>query len=153
MRCLVGRGNDMRDVNELLLKYREGARILWIGFLREGADFDRVDAFASIRAILFEELVLKAVGQPGFRKALERDPYPFLLVVPNVEPVPVQVNRPSDDRNMYWDDPVTQLGVAGLSLALIDSFDWDDFGYIDLRYYRVLIVACREHPRLVGRQA
>ena len=143
----------MPNGNDLMLTYREAARGLWNNFLRQEADFDRVDVFASIRSLLLDELVLKPLGKAGFKKAGVAEPYPFLRVVPAVDPLPVQVNRPSQDHNMYWDDPVESLSAKGLSLLFIDFFDWDDFGYIDFRYYRVKVTACAEHPEVLGRQA
>ena len=143
----------MPNVNDSMLVYRESARGLWNNFLRQDADFDRVDVFASIRSLLFDELVLKSIGKSGFKKTTARDPYPFLLVVPTVDPLPVEINRPSQDHNMYWDYPVESLSTKGLSLQFIDYFDWDDFGYIDFRYFRVKIAACVDHPDVLGREA
>lgn len=98
-------------------------------------------------------LVLKPLRKFGFKKNGATKPYPFLLLVPTVDPLPIQVNRPSQDRNMYWDDPVQSLRAEGLSLQFIDFYDFDDFGYIDLRYYRVKIVECMDHPEVLGRHA
>lgn len=145
------------DVTELMLAYRECARGVWNGAMRPGAapfvDFDAVDAFGVIQAVLFEQLVLRPLDMRAFKKVSTSDVYPFLIVRPRGDAMPVMVNRPSPDRNRYWDDPVTNLRRDGLAAAFIAFHDWSDFGYIDMQHYRVRIEQCQEHPHLVGREA
>src|SRR3990172_1583586 len=143
----------MTDAAQLMSTYREGARGLWNNALRPGADFDSVDAFAEICGRLFDELVLRPLGMRGYRKPRADDPYPFLRLVPRGDPVPIMINRPSEDGNRYWDDPIRRLGCKGLTLLFVDYFDWDQRGYIDLQYYRVKIAASDEQPQIVGREA
>jgi hypothetical protein len=143
----------VQDVTPLLNSYRECARGVWNSFLRADADFDRVDGFSALCERLLAELVLRPLGKLGHRKAAPGDPYPFLRVVPMADPVPIMINRPSKDGNKYWDDPVTQVGREGVKLLLIDYFDWDQMGFIDLQYYRVKVIVFDKHPDLVGREA
>jgi len=146
----------MSEVTQLIYAYREGVRTLWNGTFRPGVkpyvDFDAIDIFAEIRGRLFQELVLRPIGMQDYRKASVRDPYPFLRLAPKSDPVPIMINRPSQDGNMYWDDPVGRLGANGLCLLFVDFFDWDDFGFIDLQYYRARIATCPEHPQVEGRE-
>ncbi len=121
--------------------------------MRADADFDRVDAFSALCEILLAELVLRPLGKAGHRKAAPGDPYPFLRVVPTADSVPIMINRPSQDGNKYWDDPVTRVGQEGVKLLLIDYFDWDQMGFIDFQYYRVRVIGFDQHPHLVGREA
>lgn len=143
----------MEEVTHLLDSYRECARGVWNNFLRPGANFDRIDAFSVLCEGLLAELVLRPIGKLGHRKATPIDPYPFLLVVPIADPVPIMINRPSQDRNKYWDDPITQVGPEGVRLFFIDYFDWDQMGFIDFQYYRVRVAGFDKHPHLVGREA
>ena len=147
----------MKDVTEAMHQYREGARGLWNSFLRRNAtpyvDFDAVEGFAVIREKLFDELVLRSLGQHGFRRANRSLPYPFLRIDPTTDPLSIMIARPTSDRNRYWDDPINKLAQRGVRLAFIDHFDWDDFGYLDFQYYRVQISECIEYPFLVGREA
>jgi hypothetical protein len=121
----------VKDVTLLLNTYRECARGVWNNFLRADADsdgvadadFDRVDAFSALCEVLLAELV------------------------------PIMINRPSQDGNKYWDDPVGQIGQEGVKLLLIDYFDWDQMGFIDFQYYRVKVIGFEQHPHLVGREA
>src|SRR6267143_2163773 len=133
--------------------YRECARGLWNNFLRSGADFDVMDDFSTLCGTLFANIVLRPIGEYGFRRQSAGDPYPFLRVTPTVDPVPIMINRPSKDRNKYWDEPVLKLGLRGLELLFINYFDWDSFGYIDLQYYRGKIVRSEEQPQVNGREA
>jgi hypothetical protein len=146
----------MTDVTPLLNAYRECARLVWNNFLRQRAepyvDFDALDAFSGICSSLFVELVLRPLGKARFKRANADEPWPFLNVKPISDPFPVMISRPSA-HGKYWDHPVTALALKGLSLALIDYFDWDRFGYIDMQYYMVRIILCDEHPDIVGRNA
>lgn len=145
------------DVTKLMLAYRECARAIWNDTMRPDAepyvDFDAVDAFRTIQAVVFEQLVLRPLRMSAFKRTTARDVFPFLLVRPKGDSMPAMVNRPSPDRNLYWDDPVTLLRKHGLSAAFIGFHDWSDFGYIDMQHYRVRIEQCSEHPHLVGREA
>ena len=38
-------------------------------------------------------------------------------------------------------------------MTLVDLFDWSPLGYIDLRYYVVLIESFRSHPERMGHHA
>ncbi len=146
----------MQDATQLLYAYRETARTLWNNFLRPGAEpyvnFDAVEAFSEICERLFQEMVLRPLGMSGFKRTSDADPYPFLLLKPVADPVAVMVNRPSKE-GRYWDEPVNRLAASGLAMQFISYFDWDQFGYIDLQYYRVRITRCDEHQHLVGREA
>ena len=116
------------DITELMNAYRECVRGIWNHTFRPtvepNADFDAVDSFWVVRDVLFSEFVLRSLALPPLR-------------------------RPS--RSVRG--PVKQVKVDGLSLAWVDFFDWDLFGYIDLQYHLVRIEACSEHPHIVGRAA
>lgn len=147
------------DITELMSAYRECVRGVWNNTFRptlgEEADFDDVDAFWAVRDALLSEFVLRRLGIPrsGRGSRSRREPVQRLQVVPRPDPVPIMVNRPSSDGNLYWDDPVRSVRTDGLALGWVDFFDWDNFGFIDLQYHLVRIDACSEHPHLVGRAA
>jgi hypothetical protein len=143
----------MNDITDILNTYRECTRGLWNTYLRPDADFDRVDAFASICEVLFAELVLRPLGKNDEPKKSGNEPYSFLRVVPTADAVPIMINRPSTDGNRYWDDPIGQVHQRGNSLLYIDYFDWDSLGFVDFQYYRVHIAHFDNEPRLLGREA
>jgi hypothetical protein len=146
----------LEDVTHLLNSYRECARGLWNNFLRQGADFDRfdrIDAFSAICAHLFDEIVLRPLGKLGHGRQTPNDLYVFLNVVPTVDPVPIMINRPSDDGNKYWDEPITRVSPQQVKLLFIDYFDWGQMGFVDFEYYRVKVISLDSHPDLVGREA
>ena len=138
------------DVTDLMLGFRETARGLWNCALRPGADWDRVDVFRSIHQLLFDEMVLRGLGISRYQKGKD-EPYRFLHAIPIADPIPIEIHRAS--QGGYWDDPINRLSPKGLSLAIIEFFDFDELGYRDFVYYRVRVEACRDHPNLVGREA
>jgi len=139
--------------------YRECVRGIWNGAFRPtvgpNADFDALDSFWIVRDVLFSEFVLRRLGVPPLSRPRRpvREPVKHVHVIPECSPVPIKVNRPSLDGNYYWDDPIRQARADGLSLAWVDLFDWDSFGYIDLQFHVVKIERCSEHPHVVGRAA
>jgi hypothetical protein len=152
----AARSENVPDATQFLFTYRECARMLWNNFLRLGVEpyvnYDAVDAFSGICERLFEEMVLQNLRMSGFKRTSDADPYPFLVLKPRADPAPVMVHR-SSEQGRYWDEPINRLAVSGLAMQFIGFYDWDDFGYIDLQYYRVRTARCEEHPHLVGREA
>lgn len=144
------------DVTNRLLTYREAARGLWNNFLRKEltneADSEAVGRFHVICDALFEDLVIRPLGMVDVELPDHGDPYPFLRVRLASPDAPVQVHRPTTE-GRYWDDPVRRLKADGLRLQFITFYDFDDFGFIDLQFFRVRIVECAEFPHLVGREA
>jgi hypothetical protein len=143
----------MVDATDILNRYREVSRLLWNNFfLPRRPDFDDVKAFDRIGKVLFAELVLRELS-PEEAERGERRGGP-LWVVPDADRIPIMVNRPSPDGNLYWDDPtMSSIDKRGADLAFIDCFDWDLFGYRELHYFRVRIVRCPTSPALQGREA
>jgi hypothetical protein len=143
----------MRSVTHLVDRYREAARALWNNSLwRVDVSFDTVDAFNEVSRLLFREIVLQEVGKADFVKG-RTEPFPFLRVVPTGTRVPLLVNRPSDDGNLYWDDPVNRIDPNDADLFLVDCYDWDPRGFRDLAYYQLRIGPFRAHPDCTGRLA
>lgn len=144
------------DVTTRLLTYREAARGLWNNFLRREllreVDFEAVGRFHTICDALFEDLVLRPLGMVDVELPDHGEAYSFLQVRLASPDAPVHVHRPTTD-GRYWNDPVNRLKADGLRLQFIDFYDFDDFGFIDFRFFRVRISECKEHPHLVGREA
>jgi hypothetical protein len=143
----------LRDVTDLFHKYRECARGIWNNFLRENADFQSDDAFSVIREQLFHEIVLRAVDKREYRQTNPDDPFPFLHLVPVTDTVPIMINRPSQDGNQYWDEPINRVPQQGTTLLFIDYFDWDRSDFMDFQYYRVRVSSFDKYPHLAGRDA
>ena len=145
----------MSDITDLMNNYRECVRNLWNTYFRmPGPTRTQVDAafrFDHISELLFNELVLYKIGKPGKSKK-KNDPWPFLEVGLNGDDCPALINRPSQGGGKYWDEKVNQV-TRNSVLLLIDYFDFDEFNYIDYRYYRVKIISYPEHPELAGREA
>jgi hypothetical protein len=148
----------MRDITDIMNNYRECTRHLWNTYFRMVAprrsDVEAAFRFDAIKELIFRELVLAKIGKLDFQKPCDGEPWPFLAVrIPRNRRSPALISRPSADGNKYWDDPLRTLEGRGLILRFIDYFDWDEFNYIDCRYYKVRIVSLPGHPNLTGRDA
>jgi hypothetical protein len=151
----------MDEITPLMLRYREAARTVWNGFLREEPyDSPGSHDWEALKQVLFTALVLRHCGHDDCAAALlAPDRYGFswlkplthLHVVPTTE-VPVMISR-SPGGGGYWDHPVTRLGPDDADLRFIDFFDFEQAGYLDFRYYLVSIESCTRHAALAGHQA
>jgi hypothetical protein len=63
------------------------------------------------------------------------------------------IERPSQDGNKYWDDPVDRVEGGQIDPRFIEFFDWNQLAARDFQYYRVKINSFPKHPHLVGREA
>ncbi len=148
----------MEDVTSILNRYRECSRHLWNTYFADHvfslpASDDVLDRFEEVDKLLFSSLVLAKVDRLASESDFGKKPLRFLRVVPVTEEVPILINRPSNDRNKYWDDPVNRVGASEAELLLIGYFDWNRYGYADLAYYLVRIASFSKHPHLNGRDA
>jgi hypothetical protein len=151
------------DITEHLHRCREAARNLWNSFLRPSSsegrkdpqtfDWDRVESFDQIRAILFREMVLKPIGQQTFARLNSHAAYPFISLIPTASPIPIMVNRAPEAWSGYWDDPVNRIGSTGTQLLFVDYFDWDKTAFRDFQYYLAHVARFEQHPHLAGRYA
>jgi hypothetical protein len=151
----------MDEITPLVLRYREAARTVWNGFLREEPWSSPVTHdWEALKQVLFTALVLRRCGHDDCAAALlGPDRYGFswveplfhLHVVPTTE-VPVMISR-TPSGGTYWDHAVDRLGAEDADLRYIDFFDFDQLGYLDFRYYLVHIESSARHPALAGHQA
>jgi len=151
----------MDEITPLMLRYREAARTIWNGFLREEPyDSRGSHDWEALKQVLFVALVLRNCGHDDCAAALLSPgrygfswvkPMTHLRVVPTTE-VPVMISR-NPSGGTYWDHPVDRLGPEDADLRFIDFFDFGESGYIDFRYYLVNIEKCARHPALAGHQA
>lgn len=146
----------MKDVTSIFKNYRECARHLRNTYFPAKGSFeeawDIIDDFKEIDGQLFQSLVLKKL-KPFTWEKLFKEPIPFLQILPSSPTIPILINRPSDDRNWYWDDPINSLSQGDAELHFIGFFDWDQIEQPDWEYYRVRIFGFSKHSRLVGRDA
>lgn len=145
----------MRDVTDLMNRYRIVARSIWnTGFwpVENLRTWDARDQFEQIKKLLLKAIVLAPLDG-GHCCDLYSLADRILRVVPS-GPVPIMIHRPREaDRNWYWDDPVDKITAADGELHFLDYFDWDDMNYADFQYCRVRIAAFPAHPELIGREA
>jgi hypothetical protein len=145
------------DLTQRMNSFRECARGLWNIYMR--ADYaqlnhDGPELFGVLRERLLHTLVLFPAGLELSERPLSVRPVQAidaLRLQAKLDPLPVMIQRPSKE-GAYWDDPTTTLRRNSFALAYIDTFDWDQFGHLDLRYYRASLISCTDHPELIGRE-
>jgi hypothetical protein len=147
----------MEDVTHFIARYREAARHLWNAFLRDGADWDRHSDFEVLCDQLFTIIVLTPIGRGhvALGKVWDRldAPVPFLKVIPKTEHgVPISINR-THSAHGYWDDPVNLVKPGEVDLRFAGFFDWDELGWREFEFCRVVIAGFSSQPHLVGRLA
>jgi hypothetical protein len=150
----------MKDITSLLNKYRECSRNLCNEYFRleEDADFmrkaDAHDLFVQVDKVLFSTLVLSNIGMESHAAKFGVEPLPFMRVIPSASgSMPIHINRPSSDRNRYWDEKVDQVSGNEAGLIFISYYDYNSYDFIDHEFYLTRITTFQRHPHLVGRDA
>lgn len=147
----------MKEITNVLNDYRECSRNLWnTHFLRKSrlSIHDMREMFDDIDKFLFSALVLAQLGKTEPRERTYAEPLSFIKIVPTTgSSVPIMINRPSSDKNRYWDEPVNHVEASDVDLRFIGYFDWNRYEYADFKYYLTRIVSFQKHPHLVGRDA
>jgi hypothetical protein len=148
----------MEDVTNLLNIYRECSRHLWNSyyiklFTESSSSDDILDRFESIDRLLFSSLVLSKLNKLSFENDFGKNPLHFLQIEPATEESPILINRPSTDRNKYWDESVNRVSASECILHFIGYFDWDKYSFAEYAYYWVKIASFAKYPSLVGREA
>lgn len=152
----------MKDITDILNKYRECARHLWNNYFfidEELSSYtqDQLDRYEAIDRHLFAELILDPLAKVScqeeyFRAYPPSEPLSFLHIVPSVSgEVPILINR--SGASGYWDDPVNKVASSEVDLRFIEYFDWNSYGRRDFKFYRVRIVKFLKYPQLEGRDA
>jgi hypothetical protein len=160
----------MENITPKVLQYREAARLIWNGFLREEDDLGAGpvsddlldDCWTALKRDLLAALALRGTGNDDHARALldpQRStmwtrPIPFLRVAARDVPapgVPAWVSR-TPGHSGYWDHAVNRLD-RGDDLRFIDFFDFGEAGYIDFKYFHVAVVSSKNHPEIAGHEA
>lgn len=137
----------MRDVTDLMNKYRECSRHLWneyFGTRENTSDLERI--YEQIRVSLFKALVLADLDD-GFEKP------PILKVVP-ITSVPILIRRPCEDRNWYWDqERDMQVDREQIQLTFVDYYDYSQYPVKDFHFYRCRVSKFPGHVAYEGRDS
>jgi hypothetical protein len=147
----------MENIKRQVNAYRDAIRHLWNSAfsslsddLRYGAcleSFEEIDFFL-FKALIFEPFDIKSDTEYRTNNPIDR-----LKVKPcSEESFSVLVNR-DKPASGYWDYPVNSMKAADVDLTFISFFDWDTYGQMDCRYYRVRITDCKNHADLIDRDA
>ena len=144
-------------LTEAIHEYREVIRHLWNSYLRKDADWDTVDEFGTICAILFKERVLAASGISARPIPIDQKNigplHEYRLFAGQVSGLPLLAIR-DIPASGYWDLPVPWIPPEKKQIIQpICLFDLDVRGWRTIQYYRARIVESESHPELNGRDA
>lgn len=144
------------DITNKIFKFREAARNLWNVHLMESANWDSVDAFENICTELYREIVLRDITDTDQIIKIDScaSPLSSYRVSSNGGcKLPIMANR-EIPASGYWDFPREWVASEiDFEIIPICFFDFDQLGWRDFEYIRVLINKCSTLPNLVGREA
>jgi hypothetical protein len=140
----------MRDVTDLMQRYRECSRNLWNSYIGT-AESDGVGevvgrVYEQLRELLFKGIVTANLTQDESSELT-------LTIVP-FQSLPILIERPSSDGNRYWDqEPDFRFEHGLVELTFVDLFDFFEGAIRDFRYYSCTVTKCPSHPEYEGRNA
>ena len=120
-----------------------------------GQDWDVRDAYSEVYVALFNAMVkhhlpAEAASIPHLWSK-ESEMTAQYRVETELEDLSILINRDLD-AGSYWDHPTKRVRSDSTKLGLVGTFDWDEVGFRDFRYFRVTILEA-EDQELVGRDA
>lgn len=141
------------ELDALLNRFRIASRELFNGHFRVDNPYNDSEAWTleerhgEIEALLFEKMVLEPAALPRIEYGW---PHPNILVRLQSDFAPIMINREIDSG--YWDHPLKEI-TNDAKLVFVSFFDWDDLGYRDNRYVRVIVSEWAAQPEAVGKHA
>lgn len=145
------------DVTDIVQRYRLALRYIWnccIWVDPNLQDWDSVYSFRKVKLPLFKALVGEPLGFEADEIFGERfQVVPRAIHGDGFSSLQINSRVPSSPSEGTWITLTGPFKADEVSLKLIDLFDWSPLGYIDLRYYVVLIESLRGHPDKIGQHA
>jgi hypothetical protein len=148
---------DMKkDITDFVQHYRLALRHIWNHCIWSNPNlrtWDSVYSFRELKVPLFKVVVADPLDIEcdnsifGFR---------FEVAPPadgSISLLRTNIRQPSSPLEGVWNVVTGPFESGAVCLTLIDLFDFSPLGYIDLRYYVVLIEALDGHPDKVGQHA
>lgn len=146
------------DVTELTERYRLALRSIWNCYFwpdPSQRNWESVASFRSLKLPLFRALLGDRLGV-DCSGGIFGNAFQVVPVSGDGSELPrLLVNRrvPSSPSEGYWELLEGPFRAEGLSLTLVDYFDWSPLDCLDLRYYVVSITCFSEFPDKVGQHA
>jgi hypothetical protein len=144
------------DVTDHVQRYRLALRFIWNSCIWVDPNlrvWDSVYSFRGLKLPLFKALVADPLGADGatmFGDGFQVVPIPEANGLSMLQ---VNVRLPDDLAGGIWEPVRGSFKAEDVDLTLLDMFDWSPLGYIDLRYYVVLITRFPSRPERVGHHA
>jgi hypothetical protein len=87
----------------------------------------------------------------GFELGKRAPALPELRVEPSAPEIPILLQRPSQDGNLYWDARPNTVAQGEAVFWLVDLFDWNELDWRDFGFCRARIASWSGHEELIGR--
>ena len=157
--------NTENDVTLVVREYRRVVALLWnSGFcskLFAAPDWDSVDIFNRVRAILFSSLVVDTIGIHNFDvNSFGTNWKPIESLIVSIEHLPssIMLNRKNGSQAQgsysgYWDEVLPLRNSDEISMEFVDFFDFDQIETRHFEYCLVCVKRCIIRPDIEGRLA
>ncbi len=140
----------------MIQRYRLALRFIWNCCIWADPNlrgWESVYAFRELKLPLFKALVAGPLGADGavlFGEGFQVVPDPQGGGISMI-----QVNKriPGEPAGGIWEPVYGPFNAEDVRLTLVDLFDWSPLGYIDLRYFVVLITRFPGHAQRAGHHA
>jgi hypothetical protein len=153
----------MQDIGKYIFRYADAKCHLWNAYFKDiMGDLsvcEPLDSFEAIDRRLFFALVCQPLGieydWSRYRNYIEDGIWKSycveqIVIMPTVRSEILIGEKQGS--NTGW-QRTKSIATAGLSLAYIELFQWDHYGFLNLPMVRGKITAWAEHPEYVGKEA
>lgn len=145
----------MKNITRNLQIYKEMARFIHNQFYfhKLNFTFDTIDNLNIIKQQLFYQLVLDEIGVEFEIDRIFTEKIPFIKIYPRFGiDIPIFVNRPSSDGNLYWDNIIKNINKKDIEIEFINFFDWDQLNIVDFKYYIGKIISFEKKEEFIGNE-
>ena len=140
-------------LDEMLNKFRIGSRELFNNYFRisdpyQNNGWEMEERFSDIEEVFFQKLVCEPMSLDCVTYGYNQ---PKIFVKIRLgESSQIMINRDIDSG--YWDYPQKEIN-NDVKMTFISFFDWDQLGFRDNQYVRVLIVESPNNNEIIGKHA
>ena len=145
------------DLTDRMLAFRECARSIWNDHLRSLARKEYLShdvfRFRQIEALLFQTMICDRIGHvEHLRDRVEDYDVRIIVKIASGAHLPLMIQRDRDSVG-YWDHEVKNSEGCPITGRFLSFFDWDESGFVDFQYAKMLIEEFAAASDVVGLQA
>ncbi len=146
----------MKDITDLMLKFKEAVRHSWNEYFRNSESPmspEIQEAFSSVERRFFQIIVLSPLGIAERFDEYRKYPLPFIIIKPDnsdyVREIPLYIGTKEKNGNISFEQLVVATENNQMRFEFYDFFDWYSYGYIDFPYVRAKIIVL---PKIIEAQ-